>query len=109
MDTGHSGGLVTVNGLQSFHSGGKVGSGPLKNDEKIIKTKVGEIILNEDQQKGVANSQNGGPPIILQITAMDSQDVIRALTKDGGKAVAQALGTDYNRNGQSRSIIKGGK
>ncbi|MCF8002444.1 MAG: hypothetical protein K9K76_11400 [Halanaerobiales bacterium] len=105
----HGGGVVTTNGIQSFHSGGQVGSGPLKPDEKLIKTKVGEIILNEDQQKGIANAQNSQPPVIFDISAMDSQDVIRALTKDGGKAVAQALGIDYNRNGKSRSIIKGGK
>ena len=39
---------------------------------------------------------------------MDSQDVARALTKDGGNAVATALGLDYNSNGRSRKIIKGG-
>jgi len=107
----HGGGLVTVNGVESiasYHTGGLSGRNPLQPDEKLIKTKVGELILNEDQQKGLVSQQNAGPTIINHITAMDSQDVARALTKDGGAAVAAALGLDYSRNGSTRKIIKGG-
>lgn len=56
----HTGGLVTVNGIEGFRKSGMTGTGALRSDEKLVKTKVGEIILNEDQQKGLINTQRMG-------------------------------------------------
>jgi hypothetical protein len=91
--------------MPSYHSGGLPG---LESDETIIKAQTGERVLSREQNAAYESGMGGSPPIILDITAMDSQDVIRALTQDGGKAVARALGLDYKKNGESRTIIKGG-
>lgn len=105
--TAHTGALVTTAGLvqdiPSFHTGGVI-----KPDERIIKVQTGERILSREQNKAFEAGEFGKKIINLHITAMDSQDVLRALTKDGGQAVAQALGLDYNRNGLSRQIIRKG-
>lgn len=61
--TAHTGGLVSVNGIESFQTSGMTGTGTLRSDEKLIRTKVGEIILNEDQQRGLINTQRMGSAI----------------------------------------------
>lgn len=101
----HTGGVVTVNGVESFHTGGTVG---MKNNERIIKTEVGETVLTEEQSKNVAqkmNSSSGQRAVNVNIYAADSQDVMRTLSKDGGEAVAQALGINMKNNGTGRQVV----
>ncbi|AZO96126.1 hypothetical protein [Halocella sp. SP3-1] len=102
--TAHTGGVVTVNGLETFHTGGMVGNTPLKSDEKIIKTKVGEIILNEDQQKGIVNTQKIGsaaqPNVNVEVVNNTGTPVkTRSETQfDGTRTVVRMFMEGYARN-----------
>ena len=112
--TAHSGGLITANGLKpvsqalkEYHNGGWIGAEPLKPNEQLVKAENGELMLTEDQQNELFGGQGSGGNIVnLNITAMDSQDVMRVLTKDGGRAVAQAFNMDFSKNGDTRTTIK---
>lgn len=102
--TAHTGGVVTVNGIETFHTGGMVGNTPLKSDEKIIKTKVGEIILNEDQQKGLINTQKMGsaaqPNVNVEVVNNTGTPVkTRSETQfDGTRTVVRMFMEGYARN-----------
>lgn len=107
MFTAHTGGYIAADGIDTFHVGGVVG---LKPDERLVKTRIGELILNKDQQGNLASnmnqSQQSQPTTanIFNITAMDSQDVIRALTKND--ALSTAFAMDMSKNGKTRQVIK---
>jgi hypothetical protein len=106
----HEGAYVSPAGLirdlPSYHTGGDI-----KPDERVIKVETGERVLSRNQNEAFESGEYGKQEINISIpiTGMDTQDIMRALTKDGGAAVAAALGLDYNRNGVTRKIIKGGK
>jgi hypothetical protein len=106
----HSGGLVTVNGVESldnFHVGGTVGGKKLRPDEKVVKTKVGELILTEDQQRGAINAQgNGGDNVeVYQINSPDAQSFQRLL-KQNKATIVNIAGEDIMANGKLRKIMQ---
>lgn len=106
----HSGGLVTVNGVESldnFHVGGTVGGKKLKPDEKVVKTKVGELILTEDQQRGAINAQKGGGDNVevYQINSPDAQSFQRLL-KQNKATIVNIAGEDIMANGKLRKIMQ---
>ena len=103
LGSAHSGGLVTANGIESFHNGGMIGSGPLKPDEKLIKGKVGEVILNQDQQKQVAESQQSNQPIIIQAT--DAKSFTDRL-RENNREIVEMAGRNIMENGALRNLIK---
>mgnify|MGYP002338699535 CR=1 FL=1 len=103
LGSAHSGGLVTANGIESFHNGGMIGSGPLKPNEKLIKGKVGEVILNQDQQKQVAESQQPNQPIIIQAT--DAKSFTDRL-RENNREIINAAGRNILENGALKNIIK---
>lgn len=106
----HSGGLVTVNGVESldnFHVGGTVGGKKLRPDEKVVKTKVGELILTEDQQRGAINAQGGGGDNVevYQINSPDAQSFQRLL-KQNKATIVNIAGEDIMANGKLRKIMQ---
>lgn len=110
--TAHGGGLVTVNGIESiasYHTGGISGTNPLRPDEKIVKTKVGELILNEDQQRGAINAQqnkgNTQNIEVYQINAVDAPSFQQLLSQNKAQIV-NITGQDIMSNGQLRKIIQ---
>lgn len=100
----HQGAYVGPNGLQPLRL--HQGVLDLQPDEIPAILQRGESVLTEEQLAKVASMGNKQVQILIQ--AMDSQDVMRALTKDGGEAVARAFGANWQSNGIARKIVKGG-
>ncbi len=101
MATAHTGGLVTVNGIDTFHTGGMVGMEPLGHDEKIIKTKVGEIILNENQQRGLINSQQSTRPEVNVEVINNTGTPVQTRKEvqfDGTRTIVRMFMEGYARN-----------
>ena len=99
--TGHTGGLITVNGIETFHTGGMAGMKPLRADEKIIKTKVGEIILNQEQQKGIINSQQSTRPEVNVEVINNTGTPIQTRKEvkfDGTRTIVRMFMEGYARN-----------
>ena len=102
--TAHTGGTITVNGIDTFHSGGIVG---MKPDERLIKARVGEMVLTEEQQKNVAsNSQQGGNiNLTANISAIDSKSLVR-LAYENEDTFVNVVASNIIKNGQLRSVLK---
>ena len=99
--TGHTGGLITFNGIETFHTGGMAGMKPLRPDEKIIKTKVGEIILNQEQQKGIINSQQSTRPEVNVEVINNTGTPIQTRKEvkfDGTRTIVRMFMEGYARN-----------
>ena len=99
--TGHTGGHITVNGIESFHTGGMAGMKPLRPDERIIKTKVGEIILNQEQQKGIINSQQSTRPEVNVEVINNTGTPIQTRKEvkfDGTRTIVRMFMEGYARN-----------
>lgn len=107
----HSGGLVTVNGVQSldsFHSGGTIGGEKIRPDEKVVKTKVGELILTENQQRGAINAQNSGKGDNVEVYQINSPDAqsFQRLLKQNKATIVNIAGEDIMANGKLRKIMQ---
>lgn len=102
--TAHEGGMVGKSGIQHFKTGGKVG---LNSKERMVKTEVGEMILNQNQQDalGQALGQGAGGGINILIQANDAKSFQEMLQNNNAK-VKQIISQDILSNGQIRKIIK---
>lgn len=100
----HEGGLVGRDGIKipRFHDGVN-----LKKDEVPAILQTGERVLSREENAAFEEGA-GRQPINVYITAQDSQDVYRSLTKDGGKAFEAAFSKVYRDNGRVRKIVNGG-
>ena len=77
----HTGGMVVPGGIDTFHSGGLVGSRlSLASDEVLAKLQTGEVVLSRQQVQ--AAKQGGGrvtnhTPITVNATVNNDYDVQR--------------------------------
>jgi len=102
----HTGGYIAADGIETFHTGGVVG---LKADEKLIKARVGEMVLTEQHQKNLANNVNGGGKTEVHnhfnIQAVDSKSFVDLVARNP-EAITNTVTQDIVRNGQTRQAIK---
>ncbi|KXS41186.1 MAG: hypothetical protein AWU54_1715, partial [Candidatus Frackibacter sp. T328-2] len=101
--TAHDGGLITTNGLQSYHTGGVVG---LRPDERIIKAQTGELVLNRrDTQALLSGQGGGGDSYNINIQAVDAKS-FADLAARNPEAITTVVNKDIMGNGTTREVIK---
>lgn len=86
--TGHDGGKVGLDGIQSFHTGGFVG-GPnpmLAHDEVLAKLQTGEVVLSRQQvaalQAAPTSNQTNMTNTIYAQTTADPHELAREIGRD---------------------------
>mgnify|MGYP000146680005 FL=1 len=107
MNSAHDGAYISPRGeiqsLASYHSGGITGQEPLKHNEQVVKTEAGELILTEEQQRGIINSQQGQNVVVIQAT--DAKSFTDRL-RENNREIINAAGRNILENGALKNIIK---